>query len=175
VSSGALTTPSGFYSGIAAGGYTYAYSDGNGSTACVDAEAFCGSGTTAAGNGTSTVWGGGIGVNLNQANVMNATANPYPVPSNSYGIEYLVSNVPVTQGMRLVIDDAASGTEYCATVSATSGGIPWTSFNTACWTPSTGTYLAGPPISSTHINFQVPSPYAESGTFNFCVLGVAFY
>jgi hypothetical protein len=171
---GALSAPGGYYTGIADGGLIYSYADGNGSTACVDANNVCVMGTTAAGNGTGNIWGGGIGIHLNQADSTTAPDNEYLVPSTSTGIYYSVSNVPATQGLRIVTDDATTNTEYCAVVSAASGSVPWTSFNSTCWQPSTGTYLKGPPTYSRYIQFQAPAVYAIPGTFNFCVTSVYY-
>jgi hypothetical protein len=173
VATGALSTPNEYYTGIGAGGQTYGYADTYGSTACVDTNSFCGSGTTAAGDGTGNIWGGGIGVHLNQA--MNVTTvGEWLVPSASAGISYAVSNVPVTQGLRVVTDDYVSGVEYCALVSATSGTVLWTDFNSKCWQPSLGTYLSGPPTYSSYINFQAPAVYGVTGSFSFCVTALAY-
>jgi hypothetical protein len=154
------------------GGGTYSYDDGNGSTVCVDPNFLCGAGITAVGDALGTVWGAGIGFALNAANVANATENPYVPPSTSSGIYYAVSSVPV-QGLRIVTD--VSGSQYCADVSLLSGLVPWTSFNTACWAPTTGSYLSGPPSTSHYIQFQVPAIYGgPRESFNFCVDNV-FY
>jgi len=123
---------------------------------------------TAAGDTAGTVWGVLVGVNLNEADVAGATPNTYPVPSTSTGIYYQVSQRPL-QGLRIQTNDSA-GNNYCAVLTATSGLIPWTSFNTSCWSPTLGTYMIGPPTASRNISFVVPaivSGVAE--TFNFCV------
>jgi hypothetical protein len=58
------------------------------------------------------------------------------------------------------------------TLTSASGTVPWTAFNTQCWS-NTGTFLSGPPAAPTHIEFQLPSSSAQS-SFNFCVESVGF-
>ncbi len=154
---------------IAMGGYAYAYSDGMGSTACVDATALCGTGTTGVANSAGTIWGAGIGFNVNQA-VATGPASP---PLNSYaatgvGIAYALDALPA-QGMRIIVD--SGGTDYCAPIAAASGTVVWGTFNTKCWDDS-GTFLSGPP-TATHIQFQVTAD-AASTPFDVCVTSVGF-
>jgi hypothetical protein len=155
---------------IGNGGYSYAYSDGTGSSACLATTAFCGAGMTAIATLTGTVWGAGIGASLNQPIAMT-TANP---PVGTYavtgsGITYALSNLPV-QGMRLSIDEG--GLDYCAPLSAASGTVKWASFNTKCWDYS-GVTLAGAPKAAKYIHFQVTAATAVA-PFNFCVTSVSF-
>jgi hypothetical protein len=155
---------------IGDGGYAFAYADGMGSTACIDATALCGTGTTATANSTGTIWGAGIGFNLHQA-VATGSASP---AINTYaatgtGIAYALTNLPA-QGMRIVIDDG--GSDYCVPIAAASGMVSWSAFNTKCWDNS-GTFLAGAPATATHIEFQVTSDAATT-PFNVCVTSVAF-
>jgi expansin (peptidoglycan-binding protein) len=156
---------------IANGGYGYSYNDGHGSTVCIDSTAMCGTGTTAVADAAGTIWGAGIGANLNQAQGTAASPNP---SVNNYaatgtGIAYSLSNLPA-QGMRIVIDNG--GTDYCVPIAAASGTVGWASFNTKCWDNS-GTFLSGAPATATHILFQVTAD-AASTPFNFCVTHVAF-
>jgi hypothetical protein len=161
---------------IADGGYAFAYSDGT-STGCLDAGALCTTGTTAAVTAatSATIYGSGIGFNLNQA-MATGTASP-PIDAfaaTGLGLSYTLSNLPA-QGVRIAIDGppiAGVATVYCAVLSATSGTVAWAKFNSKCWDDS-GTFLTGPPTSATHIEFQVPS-VATATPFNFCVEAVAF-
>jgi hypothetical protein len=172
ITSGALAASNAYIGVVANGGFAYAYSDGVQSSACVDSTAFCGGGITGVGDSLGTVWGAGIGMNLNQVNQMGAAVNPYPIPVGTTGISYAVSSIPLTQGMRLAVD--ADGSEYCAIVSFSSGTVPWTSFNSKCWSPTLGVYLAGAPQTSQHIQFQAPAA-TTSASFSFCVTSLGFY
>jgi hypothetical protein len=122
-----------------------------------------------AGASSSTTWGGGIGVNLNQP-VGSTSAGTIAIIG--YGIQYSLA-MPAfpTAGMHLVVDD--NGTDYCAVLSGTSGTVDWTSFNTVCWDPATGTALSGPPQHASHLNFQVTAG-AEPATLSFCVTNLAY-
>jgi len=154
----------------APGGYAYSYADKAGSTSCLSESAFCGQGTTTIQTPTnsSTAWGAGIGVNLDQ---VMGTMVPGACAANGAGIGYAVSGMLPPQGMRLIIDSA--GMDYCAPLSAVSGMVPWASFNTACWEPSTGTALMAAPSMATHVEFQVNAASA-AGTFDFCVTSLEF-
>jgi len=159
---------------IAKGGYAYTYNDGKGSSACNDMTAFCASGTTAVADALGTIWGAGLGANLNQAMATSATSPPvgtYAVTGS--GITYTISNLP-SQGMRIIIDNSPTGTitDYCALLSAASGTVKWASFNSKCWDGS-GTSLSAAPTAATHLQFQVTAGPA-TGPFNFCVNSVAF-
>jgi len=157
---------------IGMGGYTFAFSDGlpMGSTSCVSTTAFCGMGTIGVANATYTIYGGGIGVNLNQVIATGAASPPIlTLPATGAGIAYTLSSLP-TLGARLIIDNA--GKDYCAILTAASGTVDWASFNTACYSPATGVALAGPP-TATHVEFEVPSGMT-AGSFNFCVTSLKF-
>jgi hypothetical protein len=155
---------------VGKGGYAYSYQDGKGSTACMTSNALCGKGMTAVADMAGTIWGAGIGVNLNQA-VATGSASP-AVNSTAVtgtGVQYALTNLP-PQGMRIVIDNG--GTDYCAPIDTASGTVYWASFNTKCWDYS-GTSLSGPPTSATHLLFQVTSD-AAAGPFNLCVTSASF-
>jgi hypothetical protein len=154
---------------MAPGGYAYAYSDKVQSSACLAASDFCGQGTTGAQTpaNSSTVWGAGIGVNLNQPPGMA----PASCAATGSGIAYSVTGPLPSQGMRLVIDNG--GMDYCAPLSAVSGTVPWSAFNTACWQPSSGAALSGAPATATHVELQVNAVPA-AGTFDFCVTTLKF-
>ena len=172
ISSGAIPLTSNYLSGsvIGDGGYAYAYDDGMGSTACLDATALCATGMTAVTNASGSIWGAGMGFNLNQA-MATGTASPAvnSIAATGTGISYTLSNLP-PQGMRVVIDDG--GSDYCVPIADASGNLNWASFNTKCWDNS-GTFLTGAPATATHIEFQVTADAAAT-PFNFCVTSVAF-
>lgn len=177
VASGALALTSDYQTVLGDGGNAYAYQDTGGSTACIDPTAACLKGSTDVAGTTSatfgTNWGAGIGFNLNQAQG-STTAGAYTVPSNATGITYSLSNLP-SQGIRVTIGNTTSsgGTDYCAILKATSGMVPWSSFNTQCWPGGSGTSLSAPPTGPTHVQFQVESDTAVT-PFDFCVTGVSF-
>jgi hypothetical protein len=158
---------------IADGGYAFAYSDGV-STACLDAAALCATGTTGV-NPPTTVYGSGIGFNLNQAMATGTVSPPIsPFTATGLGLSYKLSSLPA-QGVRIAIDGpeiAGVATDYCAVLSTTSGTVAWAKFNSKCWDDS-GVFLTGPPTNATHIEFQVPA-VATATPFNFCVDSVAF-
>jgi hypothetical protein len=142
-----------------------------GSTACIDSTAMCVTGSTAVANSTGTIWGSGLGFNLNQAMGTATNSNPTigAMATTGTGISYSLSNLPA-QGMRILIDEG--GTNYCVPISTASGNVSWAAFNTKCW-DNTGTYLTGAPSTATHIEFQVTSDAAPT-SFDFCVTSVAF-
>jgi hypothetical protein len=176
VTSGAIALTSNYLPAtvIADGGYAYAYSDGT-STACIDSTNMCTQGMTTVANATGSLYGAGIGFNLNQA-MSTSTAmtaiNTYT--PTGVGISYTVSSLP-PQGLRLAIGDyvsATQGTDYCAILSTTSGTVPWAAFNSKCY-DNTGTFLSGPPVNPIHMEFQIPSGTVAE-PFDFCVDSVAF-
>jgi hypothetical protein len=172
VAAGAIPVASNYLAAtvIGKGGYTFSYSDGKGSTACNAMTAFCGAGATAVADPMGTIWGAGLGANLNQAMATSSTSPPVGTYSvTGSGIAYTITNLP-TQGMRLIIDN--SGTDYCAPLSAASGTVKWASFNSKCWDGS-GTSLTAAPTAATHVQFQVTAGTTTS-PFNFCVSAVSF-
>jgi hypothetical protein len=132
--------------------------------------AFCGRGTTAVqtSSNASTAWGAGIGVNLDQD--VSGTGSGACAATGS-GITYALSGSLPPQGMRIIID--SGGADYCAPLSAPSGSVPWSAFNTACWQPGSGMSLSGPPAQATHVEFQVDTS-SSSGAFDFCVTALKF-
>ena len=111
-----------------------------------------------------TVWGAGIGVNLNQM-ATSTIAGIYAAPTASTGVTYALSGAP-TGTVYLVIDNA--GTAYYATITPTSGSVPWAMFGTTPWKAATNVALAGPPQMATHLQIQLSAGTAAS-SFNFCV------
>ena len=158
----------------AAKGYQFSYSDysdGGGSSAnLASSSRMCVSGTAAGAacetqSCFSTHWGGGLGINLNQAQADGSTPMNF-TGAGSAGVTYAIDNY--VQGMRIVVGD--SKTDYCVNLNSGSGTIPWRSFNSACWNGS-GTSLSGPPANFTSIRFQVASDAVDDFDidFNFCV------
>ncbi len=193
VAGGALKLTSNYLTaaaaGVGMGGYAYSYNDSMGttggtSTGCVVSTALCTSGMTDISNGAATPnhFGAGIGFNLNQTQSTGCTSTPvnaFTVPAGSVGVSYSLSNLP-PGGVRLEIGNGATsasgtatGTDYCATLTAASGTIPWAQFNSQCWVNTPGDFLSGPPTAPTHINFGLPSGAAASA-FNFCVDSIGF-
>ena len=112
-----------------------------------------------------------MGINLNQAMGTGTTAGNFAAVGSA-GVTYALNNAPAN--LRLIVGD--STTDYCVVVSALSGMVPWSEFNTACYSPGTGTSLSGPPASFTSVRFQVP-PDDTNGTttsFDFCVQKLSF-
>lgn len=169
-----LCCPANYCTIGAAQGYQFAYSDyddGGGSSASLASTGrMCVIGTAAGAacdtqSCFSTHWGGGLGINLNQAQTDGASPMNF-TGAGSTGVTYAIDNY--IQGMRIVVGD--SKTDYCVNLSSGSGTIPWHSFNSACWNGS-GTSLSGPPASFTSIRFQVAAEavYDFDISFNFCV------
>jgi hypothetical protein len=157
---------------IGDGGYGFAYDDMVASTSCVLSTALCGAGST--GVASTTVWGGGIGFNLNQAMATGSMSPPvdaYPIPTTATGITYALSSLEGTMRIVLTTSDAPDGYGY--TLTAASGTVPWASFNTTPWAPATGTALTGAPQNAQAIEFEVVAGAAPT-SFNFCVTSVSF-
>jgi hypothetical protein len=176
---GGIPLQSGPYqSSIGMGGAAYAYVDTGGSTACVASSSLCGKGIAVAANGQySTRWGGGIGINLDEA-MGSPTVNTIAV--TSAGLSYSLSNLP--PGARISVANCptpipaggcAQTSWYCANLTATSGTIPWTTFDNQCWSPGTGTKLTGPPQSLSSIDFNVPSAASTDTPWDFCVTSLS--
>ena len=159
-STGGLACPGGLCTVGSYSGYIYVYADGSPSKVCAAAESLCASGSTGAADTKGTIWGAGFGFNLDKS------ATPAAVQLAGTGITYALSAMP-TQGMRVTV--TVGTTDYCAKLSAASGTVAWTDFNTACWDNS-GTKLTAAP-STPHVGFQVTAGTA-AGTFDFCVKSV---
>jgi hypothetical protein len=143
-------------------GYLYAYADGNPSKICTSAESLCASGSTGVADTKGTVWGAGVGFNLDKS------ATPAAVQLSGTGMTYALSAMPA-QGMRAQV--SVGGADYCVKLAAASGTVAWTDFNTACWDNS-GTKLTGAP-NTPHVGFQVTAA-TTAGDFDFCVKSVSF-
>jgi hypothetical protein len=159
-STGGLACPGGLCTVGTYAGYTYIYADKGGSKVCIAADSLCGNGSTAIADAKGTIWGAGIGFNLDKS------TTPAAVQLAGTGMTYALSSLP-SQGMRAQV--SVSGTDYCAKIASASGTVKWTDFNTACWDNS-GTSLTAAP-STPHIGFQVTAG-TTAATFDFCVTKV---
>jgi hypothetical protein len=63
---------------------------------------------------------------------------------------------------------------YCYNVASLTGYVPWSSFNTACWSPSSGTYLPARPQSISQVEVQVASLATATTTdWDICVASLS--
>ena len=166
-STGGLSCPGGKCTAGTYSGYDFSFSDGKGSTICVDANSLCAAGTTGAQDAAYTVWGAGFGFNLSTA---TTATTDVPVQLSGSGVSVALTSLPTGADMRVQV--TVGGTAYCAVMTAATQTIPWSSFNTTCWAPATGTALGGAP-NTPKIQFQ-PSSTKTAGTFDFCVTSVTF-
>jgi hypothetical protein len=148
------------------GGKAFSYEDMGGSTSCVNASSFCGMGMDVADPPPYLNFGGGIGVNVDQA-MGSKTVSSY-TPTGS-GIFYTVTGLP-TSGLRIQVDN--DGVTYCAQLTAATGTVPWTDFSIDCFDAPPGAALTAAPLMS-QVEFQVPS-VATSATWDFCVTALRF-
>jgi hypothetical protein len=167
-STGGISCPGGKCTSGAFSGYDFSFPDGKGSTICLDANSLCAAGTTGAQDPpTYLVWGAGFGFNLSTA---TTATTDVPVPLTGSGVTVSVSSLPTGADLRVQVKVGA--VSYCALMTTATQTIPWSSFNTTCWAPATGTALTGAP-STPNIQFQASSG-KTAGTFDFCVTSVAF-
>jgi hypothetical protein len=118
-----------------------------------------------------TVWGAGFGFNLTPA---TTTTTDVPVQLAGTTVKVQLSSLPTGADMRLQVKHfvGTTGATYCAVMTTATQTIPWTSFNTKCWIPATGTALTGPP-NTPNIQFQASSR-TTAGSFDFCVTALSF-
>jgi hypothetical protein len=161
-------SPANYWGSIGMGGYGYAFSDGT-SWACLNAGAFCGAGNTAP--MSSSVWGAGIGVNLNQM-PGGTTPGNFAVPTGAMGISYTLSSLP-SGTVYLMIDDNGPMNNYYATITSAAATVPWSAFQSKPWQLDASAGLSGPPMAATHIQFQL-SAGAAATPFAFCVTSLKF-
>ncbi len=164
VQTGAIRLSSDYQSLLGTGGYAYAFGDPT-STACNDSAYLCVEGRTAP--VSTTVYGAGLGVNLNQA-VGASAKGTVIVPAADTGISYALAETLSAAGVTIIID--GGGTDYCAPVTATSGTVPWSSFFTCT---GAATVLAGAPDAASHIQIQVSASVSPL-SFDFCVTALSF-
>jgi hypothetical protein len=182
---GAVMCTNGYCSQFGEGGYAFADSDSQNmspmtpgtSTATLAADgSLCISGNVMKlpANPTqadySNDWGAGIGINLNQA------ADAGPTVMGTYtltgtGVTVGVNGIPSCTTARVIVNQG--GMDYCAPLTGNSTTVPWSMFNTACWMPSTGTALSGPP-TSTQLKVQfVTSKTAACPFTSFCITNLS--
>ena len=168
-SSGGLACPGkkctlGTYSG-----YNFTFVDPTGkSTICMTPESLCGAGTTGAQDPPAySVWGAGFGFNLSP---LTTETTAVPVQLSGSGVTVTVSSLPTGADLRVQVN--VGGTAYCAKMTTATQTLPWTSFNSTCWTPTPAGALAGAP-NTPNIQFQASSGTA-AGTFDFCVTALSF-
>jgi hypothetical protein len=166
-----------YQSSVGKGGYAWSFHDscaGYASTACLATGSLCGSGSDVpSGGNDSTCYGGGLGLNVDQA---LSSANVLATQAQASGLTYLISG-DLLSSMRVQICTAPlsgntcpDGKLYCANLTSTTATIAWSDFNTQCWSPSTGTALAANPLPSiSQVSFLVPSASSISTAWDFCV------
>jgi hypothetical protein len=166
-SSGGIACPGGKCTIGTYSGYDFPFTDGKGSTICVDANSLCAAGTTGAQDAAYTVWGAGFGFNLSTA---TTATTEVPVQLAGSGVTVALTSLPTGADMRLQVK--VGGVAYCAVMTTATQTIPWGSFNTTCWTPTPAGALAGAPNTP---NFQFQASSAKTaGTFDFCVTSLSF-
>jgi hypothetical protein len=166
-STGGISCPGGKCTLGTYSGYDFSFTDGKGSTICLDANGLCAAGTTGAQDAAYTVWGAGFGFNLSPA---TTATTDVPVQLSGSGVSVALTSLPTGADMRVQV--TVGGTAYCAVMTAATQTVAWSSFNTTCWAPATGTALGGAP-NTPKIQFQ-PSSTKTAGTFDFCVTSVTF-
>jgi len=129
-STGGLPCPGGKCTVGAYSGYDFGFSDGLGSTYCVDANSLCAAGTTLAPDPPAyTIWGAGFGFSLSP---LTTLTNTTPVQLTGSGVSVTLSSLP-TGGATARVQVTVGITQYCALMTSASQTIPWASFNTECW------------------------------------------
>jgi hypothetical protein len=123
--------------------------------------AVCASGTVAA----QADYGGYglIGINIGQ-DPGEATPNVPVIPTGD-GVQITVSNPGGTELRAQISDDL--GNRWCAVLSGSGGMIPWSAFNTECWTTASGTDYALQPINA--VGVVTPGHNTLDTNFDFCV------
>jgi hypothetical protein len=145
-------------------GYEYGYGDmGPMTTYCIGANEACLAGTMSPVNPPSySNYGIAIGINLGPA---MAPMEPTPVQLSGTGLTVKLSNFPPNGARALV---KVAGVDYCATLTAASSTVMWTSFNTKCYdSPPDGMALTAAPATP-HIAVQAVSGTAVANV-DFCI------
>ena len=183
-SGGPALCPTG-YCTFGDGGYAFSYADGDApatatgmshATLATDGS-LCISGSVMALPAAPTAadysndWGAGLGTNLNQTMGMATPKMAYTFTGT--GVTVTTSALPsciAASNVRVVLDQGGTN-EVCATL--TSGTeIPWSAFNTTCWTTG-GTALTGPP-SSDAIKVQLVTSMTACSYTDFCITSLSF-
>lgn len=165
---GGIACPGGFCTVGLYSGYNFSFDDKTGkSSVCLSVSSLCGAGTAGAKNPPSyTVWGAGFGFNLSPLNTATVIE---PVQLSGSGVAVTVTSLPTGADMRVQV--TVDGVDYCAAMTATTQTIPWTSFNTKCWAPTSGVALTGAP-KTPNIQF-LASSLTTDGSFDFCVTALS--
>ena len=110
-------------------------------------------------------------MNLNQAGDAEADVGLWS-PSGD-GIAYDISNC-AGSFLRLELNGADgefdANSRWCASISGEQGFIPWTDFNTECWSNEGDFYDGATPLRSAMV--LVPSDAADEIPFDFCLNGL---
>jgi hypothetical protein len=168
-STGGLSCPNGLCTVQSYSGRNFAFADGKGSSICMLPNSLCAAGTVGAQNPPNfTVWGSGFGFSLSPQTTLTTSV---PVQLTGSGVSVTLSSLP-TGGATARVQVTVAGTQYCAAMTSASQTIPWSSFNTTCWAPATGTALAGAP-NTTNIQIEA-SAGTTAGAYDFCVTALSF-
>jgi hypothetical protein len=154
-------------------GFAWTAADGTGSTitpkdfsGTAAGQALCVSGSVAGLADYSGV--ASLGVNLNQADTTNAaTATVTPTLD---GITVNITNSGQSP-LRLQIQGPTGATDatdrWCAVLSGSGGFIPWSTFNTECWSGGGTAYDGKEPLTS--LSVVVPGAASGATPYSFCL------
>ena len=123
----------------------------------------------------------GFGFNLDQVSGASAAGT---IAQTGTGLAITISATKWPAALRVQVSDNTTPTAvtYCDDISAKATGttavtvqIPWSSFNTTCWAPTTGTTLAASTLV-TQVQLTIPSDKTTAYSFtNLCITGVTTY
>jgi hypothetical protein len=177
VTSGAVATANCFYTGTKGGGSNFYFADGMGSTACVDANALCSKGTTAAQGSPPnySIYGAGFGFQVNQTSNYGDAGSP----TLGASLSWAVSGTP-PPSFRIGISafsgpcSGSSGCCYQTAAGAMSGTIMWNQFVTDCWDGASadgGTFSTSDGLFE--IKFQANAGSAAT-SYDYCVTSISY-
>jgi hypothetical protein len=125
----------------------------------------------ATGTNYATCWGSGFGVNLSQAHSSLATNGTTSLSAGS-GVTYALNAAP-PPGLRITLFVGSGSTSYCAILTAQTGTIPFSSFQTQCWA-NTGT---APPAAdlaqASRLEIGVYSGPSSNTQWGFCLTSLS--
>jgi hypothetical protein len=162
-STGGIACPGGICTGETYSGSTLTITDGLTSTICMSANGLCAAGSTTPFGGSN--WGADFGFYLSPD---STPINMVPVQLVGAGVAVTLSSLPTGAIARVQV--TVGGADYCSELRTTSNTVPWTSFNTQCWSGA-GTSLTGAPMA-TRLLFEIAS-YGASESFDFCVTSLS--
>jgi hypothetical protein len=113
----------------------------------------------------------GVGFNLNQTTATGAIAGNHAAPATVTVNTVLSGAGTGNAAMRVQLTDSASNS-WCVESGTWSTGvaIPIGNFNTKCWAPATGTFLAaGTNIVAVHV--VIPGDALVDRPYSFCLTG----